>query len=89
MTEARPTNFVAYAPSNYLEEHHKAIQRAEQEREEARQRDLQAQVSPQNEPRVRVITWERLHALAIARQTGLTLREVLDEQQGRTGLGSG
>jgi len=101
MTGARRTNFVAYAPSNCLEEHHKAIQRAEQEREEARQRDLQAQVSPQNEPRVRVITWERLHALAlprspehplvrlIARQTGLTLREVLDEQQGRAGLGSG
>ena len=101
MIGARLTNFVAYAPSTYLEEHHKAIQRAEQEREEARQRDLQAQVSPQNEPRVRVITWERLHALAlprspehplvrlIARQTGLTLREVLDEQQSRAGLGSG
>ena len=68
MTEARRTNFVAYAPSNYLEEHHKAIQRAEQEREEARQRDLQAQV---------------------ARHTGLTLREVLDEQDGGSGLGSG
>jgi hypothetical protein len=108
MTGARRTNFVAYAPSNYLmrhpnylEEHHKAIQRAEQEREKAHQRDLQAQVSPQNEPRVRVITRERLHALAlprspehplvrlIARQTGLTLREVLDEQEGRAGLGSG
>jgi hypothetical protein len=101
MTGARRTNFVAYAPSNYLEEHHKAMQRAEQEREEARQRDLQVQVSPQNEPRVRVITWERLHALTlprspehplvrlIARQTGLTLREVLDEQEGRAGLGSG
>ena len=68
MTEARRTNFVAYAPSNCLEEHHEAIQGAEQEREEARHRDLQAQV---------------------ARQTGLTLREVLDEQEGRAGLGSG
>ena len=68
MTGARRTTFVAYAPSNYLEEHHKAIQRAEQEREEARQRDLQAQV---------------------ARQTGLTLREVIDEQDGGSGLGSG
>ena len=98
MTGARRTNFVAHAPSNYLEDR-KAIQKAEQEREEARQRDLQAQVSPQNEPRVRVITW--LHALAlprspehplvrlIARQTGLTLREVLDEQEGRARLGSG
>ena len=45
-----------------------AIQRAEQEREEARQRDLQAQV---------------------ARHTGLTLREVLDEQDGGSGLGPG
>jgi len=101
MTGARRTNFFAYPPSNYLEEHHKAIQRAEQERVEARQRDLQAQVSPQNEPRVRVIAWERLHALAlprspehplvrlIAKQTGLTLRELLDEQEGRAGLGSG
>ena len=88
MTGARRTNFVAHAPSNLR-------------REGARQRDLQAQVSPQNEPRVRVITWERLHALAlprspehplvrlIARQTGLTLREVLDEQETRAGLGSG
>jgi len=44
MTGARRTNFVAYAPSNCLEEHHKAIQRAEQEREQARQRDLQAKI---------------------------------------------
>jgi hypothetical protein len=100
MTWTRRTNLVAHAPSNDLEEHRKAIQRAEQEREESRQRDLQAQVSPQNEPRVRVSTWERVHALAlprspehplvrlIARQTGLTIREVLDEQARRAGLGS-
>ena len=101
MTWTRRTNFVAPPPSNYLEEHHKAIQKAEQEREESRQRDLQAQTSAQNEPRVRVITWERVHALAlprspehplvrlIARQTGLTLREVLDEQERRAGLAPG
>ena len=29
------------------------------------------------------------YAPLIARQTGLTLREVLDEQQSRAGLGSG
>jgi hypothetical protein len=89
---------VAFPSSSYAEEHRKAAQRAEEEREALRQRELAAQSSPQNDPQVRITTWERLHALSlprspdhplvrlISRQTGLNVSQVRDEQVRRATL---
>jgi hypothetical protein len=75
-----------------VEESRKAAKRAEQERAAQRQSELMAQASPENDPQRRIAIWERLHALSLPRrpdhplvrliagQTGLTVREVCDEQ---------
>jgi hypothetical protein len=79
-------------PRTTAEESRKAAKRAEQERVAQRQSELMAQTSPENDPQRRIAIWERLHALnlprqpehplvrLIARQTGLTVSEVCDEQ---------
>jgi len=97
MAWTRRMNYVAHADTGFAEEHRKALQQAELEREAVRQRDLEAQASPNNDPQLRITTWERLHALSlprspehalvrlIARQTGLSVREVRDEQGRRAG----
>jgi chromatin segregation and condensation protein Rec8/ScpA/Scc1 (kleisin family) len=73
-----------------------AMERADQERAEARRRELDEQTSMNNDPRQRIQIWERLHALqlpvtaahplvsVIAKQTNLTIREINDEQQRRS-----
>ena len=100
MARGRFDNDVADAPSGFAEEKRKALERAQQQRAAARDRDLEAQASPHNDPEARIATWERLHALnlprspghsligLIASQTGLAIREVRDEQQRRAGMGS-
>ena len=100
MAWTRRVDDYVVSSSSFAEDHRKALQQAEQERAAIRQRDLEAQASSSNEPRVRVTIWERLHALSlprsdthplvalIARQTGLTVREVHDEQKRRTASGS-
>jgi hypothetical protein len=87
-----------YAVPVSVEETRKAAERAEEERAASRLRDLASQASPHNDPQMRITTWERLHALSlprspdhplirlIASQTGLTIREVRDEQGRRAGL---
>lgn len=74
-----------------------AVQREEREREVLRQENLAAQRSPLNTPEARIRIWERLHSLSlpinrthklvrvIAQQTGLTVREVQEEQRHRAG----
>jgi hypothetical protein len=81
-----------------------AVQRAQEERTQQRDRELAAQASPLNEPQERIRIWERLHALrlplapehklvrVIATQTELTVLQVREEQQRRLdsarGIGS-
>jgi hypothetical protein len=67
----------------------------QEERAEQRRQDLEQQCSEFNSPRVRVRAWEKAHGLrmpddamhpilnVIARATGLTLAEVVAEQQAR------
>src|SRR5262245_29956471 len=98
MVWTRRPNDALYAVPVSVEENRKAAERAEQERAASRLRDLAAQASPQNDPQMRITMWERLHALSlprspdhplirlIARQTGLTISEVHDEQGRRAGL---
>lgn len=81
------------SPADYRERVH----RAEQQRAALRDSELEAQASPVKEPRERIEIWERLHALSlprthghqlvkvIARQTRLTVGQVLEEQQRRSG----
>ena len=82
-------------PRTALEQNRKAAKRAEEERATRRQREISAQMSPDNDPQRRIQIWEKLHALnlprepehtlvrLIARQTGLTVLEVCDEQERR------
>ena len=91
----RRFDYVAFANPNFLAEHREALQRAEQERAEARQRALAAQTAEASDPQTRIETWEKLHALAlprspkhalvvlIARQTRLTRAQVHEEQRRR------
>lgn len=72
------------------------VQRAQRERAALRDSELEAQTSPVREPRERIETWERLHALrlprghdhllvkVIATQTRLTVGQVHEEQRRRT-----
>lgn len=88
----------ATAASGVAAERRKAMEQAEQERAALRQRELDAQSSPMNDPQVRIMTWERLHALVlprtpghvlvqvIARQTRLTIGQVHEEQKRRASL---
>ena len=74
-----------------------AAQRLEQERAEARRRELDEQTSMNNQPQDRIRIWERLHALAlpasqshplvkvIAAQTHLSVSDVCAEQERRRG----
>lgn len=67
----------------------------EQERIALRQKELESQASPLNDPRERIRIWEQLHALAlpkhsghklvpvIAMQTRLSVDQVQEEQQRR------
>jgi hypothetical protein len=92
----RPIDFPFAAPVS-VEESRKAMERAEQERAASRLRDLAAQASPHNDPQMRITIWERRHALSlprspdhplirlIARQTGLTVSQLRDEQGRRAG----
>ena len=101
MVWTRRPNSVDHVDSGFAEERRAAILQAEQERGARRQRDLEAQAAPQNDPQVRIATWERLHALnlprstehalvrLIARQTRLTVLQVRGEQERRAGLVSG
>jgi hypothetical protein len=79
-------------PRSTIEESRKAAKQAEQERAVRRENELLTQTSPENDPQRRIAIWERLHALSLPRrpdhplvtviagQTGLTVREVCDEQ---------
>lgn len=72
------------------------VQKAQQQRAALRDSELEEQVSPVKEPRERIETWERLHALrlprthdhllvkVIATQTRLTVAQVHEEQRRRT-----
>ena len=83
---------LADLPRCSVEESRKAAKRAEEERAIQRQNALMTQTSPENDPPRRIAIWERLHALGLPRQpdhplvrliavqTGLTVREVCDEQ---------
>lgn len=67
-------------------------QRAEMDRVESRQRELDTQCSPEFLPEERIRIWERLHGLSlpqaekhpllavIAEQTQLSIRDIRDEQ---------
>ena len=95
--EFRRRNSVDHVDSALAGERRAAVLRDEHERQVLRQRDLEAQSAPQSDPQVRIAAWERLHDLrlpqhsthalvrVIARQTGLTVREVRAEQERRSG----
>ncbi len=95
MTLYRPFDGNALAVPGIVAEHRQAMERAELERAAVRLRALEAQSSAVNDPQVRIITWERLHALSlprapehalvklIAAQTRLTIDQVHVEQQRR------
>jgi hypothetical protein len=86
-----PTSILRSSPA----ESRAAAQRIEQERIEARRRELEEQTSIDNDAQARISIWERLHALrlpagsshpllaVIAAQTKLTLMDVKNEQQRR------
>jgi len=94
----RPFDDIALAVPGIVAEHREAMERAEHERAAVRLRALEAQCSAANDPQVRIITWERLHALSlprtpghalvklIATQTRLTVDQVHLEQQRRASL---
>lgn len=75
-----------------------AALRMEQERAMDRRRALDSQSAPETAPDERIRIWERLHALSlpvstthpllrvIARQTGLSLRDIGNEQSRRVQL---
>lgn len=91
----QPTDVPSPAPGS-VAEFRLQVQRAQQERAQLRDSELEAQASPVKEPRERIETWERLHALrlprapdhllvkVIATQTGLTISQVHEEQRRRT-----
>jgi hypothetical protein len=76
-----------------------AVQRAHQEREQARRRELESQASPCIDPQERIKIWERLHGLqlpvdethplvaVIANQTHLKVRDIKEEQRRRCAQG--
>jgi hypothetical protein len=94
----RPFDDIAHAIPGIMADHRKAMELAELERAAVRQRALEAQSSADNDPQVRIRTWERLHVLAlprtpehalvkvIATQTRLTVDQVHGEQQRRASL---
>jgi len=93
----RRRNSVDHVDSALAGERRAAALLEEHDRQVVRQRDIDAQSAPQSDPQVRIATWERLHDLrlprspthalirVIARQTGLTVREVRAEQERRSG----
>jgi hypothetical protein len=78
-----------------LDERRAAIQRADEERAELRQSQIQAQASPVATPDERIRRWEDLHGLrlprdpnhkliqVIANDTALPVEEVIAEQRRR------
>src|SRR5262249_79610 len=90
----------AVAPAGSAEEHRLRVQRAAAERAALRDIEVESQASPGKDPRERIESWERLHALrlpgapghalvrVIARQTRLTVGEVHEEQQRRASMRS-
>jgi hypothetical protein len=98
MTSNRRFDFPIATSPAFAEEHRKAMQHAQEERLAQRQRELERQRAPSEEPRLRVATWERLHALSlpavadhplvrvIARHTGLSIADVQHEQARRAEL---
>ncbi len=90
--EAHP---ISAFPSADPAERRAAIQLAEQERAQSRNRELESQTAMHIAPDERIRIWERLHALRlptsashplmalIATQTNLTLRDLRDEQERR------
>jgi hypothetical protein len=77
------------------DEHRRKVQQAADERAAERDSELESQASPMKDPQERIRIWERLHALrlpkapghvlvkVIAKQTGLTVGQVHEEQQRR------
>jgi hypothetical protein len=73
------------------------VQQAAEDRAAQRDSELESQSSPLHDPQQRIAIWERLHALrlprtsghvlirVIAKQTGLTVGQVHEEQQRRAG----
>lgn len=82
-------------PGNPME-YRLQVQKAQQQRAAQRDSELEDQVSPVKEPRERIETWERLHALrlprthdhllvaVIATQTRLSVAQVNEEQRRRS-----
>ena len=81
-------------------EHRRKVQQAADERAAQRGTELESQTSPLKNPQERIGIWEQLHELrlprtsghalvrVIARQTGLTVGQVHEEQQRRAGAHS-
>jgi hypothetical protein len=82
-------------PHEPISDHRARLERARLEAVERRERALVDQCSPVNTPEMRVTIWERLHQVrlpkdpahailrVVAKQTSLTLAEVLAVQQQR------
>ena len=97
MEWVRRRNSVDHVDSAFAAERREAALRDEHERQLLRQRDLEAQSAAESDPQLRITIWERLHDLSlprssqhalvrvIARQTGLTVRQVRAEQGRRSG----
>jgi hypothetical protein len=101
MTILRPPYELLSAPPGSAADFRQQAERAAQERAAQRGSELEAQASPAKDPRERIEIWERLHALrlpralghvlikVIAKQTGLTVGQVRDEQQRRADVLAG
>ncbi|HEY5761422.1 MAG TPA: hypothetical protein VIU34_36625 [Steroidobacter sp.] len=97
----RQSHELFISPHGSPAEYRLQVQRAQQERAALRDIELESQASPVKEPRERIETWERLHALrlprthdhllvkVIATQTRLTISEVHEEQRRRTARPTG
>jgi hypothetical protein len=82
-------------PPRNAAEHRALLLRAVRQRAEARQQRLADQCSPEKEAHERIALWESLHEIqlpleadhrlvgVVAKQTGLTVAQVLAEQQRR------
>lgn len=82
-------------PPTTAADYRQRMQRVASERAALRETELEAQASPGKDPWERIQIWERLHALrlprmpghvlvrVVARQTGLTIGQVHEEQRRR------
>jgi hypothetical protein len=87
---------VRHSAGDLIKTHAERLAVEQLERAEQRRQALAEQRSESNTPQMRIRTWEKLHGLrlpsdphhivlpVIARSTGLTLSEVLEEQRVRT-----